>query len=179
MLMLERIFHLKEHDTTVRREVIGGLTSFLTMAYILAVNPNILGTVMYRSGVFAATAPALIYVGMLMISSAKKIDFEGDIADVAGAYMAMLLMPLAYSIATGIMFAILIWVILKVVEKKARDVSPGHVGRFCPFRPQDRHSGDQFPIAQCPDTRKSRYIKKFRLFQYLNVFYCVQLLVNQ
>ena len=36
----------------------------------------------------------------------------------------MLMMPLAYSIATGIMFAILVWVILKVVEGKARDVSP-------------------------------------------------------
>ena len=51
---------------------------------------------------------------MLMISSAKKIDFSADLADVAGAYMAMLMMPLSYSIATGIMFAILIWVILKV-----------------------------------------------------------------
>lgn len=71
-----------------------------------------------------ATAPALLYVGMLMISSAKRIDFDGDLADVAGAYMAMLMMPLAYSIATGIMFAILVWVILKVVEGKSKDVSP-------------------------------------------------------
>lgn len=71
-----------------------------------------------------ATAPALLYVGMLMISSAKKIDFQGDIADVAGAYMAMLMMPLAYSIATGIMFAILTWVIVKVFEGKSKDVSP-------------------------------------------------------
>ncbi len=71
-----------------------------------------------------ATAPALIYVGMLMVSSAKKIEFDGDVADTAGAYMAMLMMPLAYSIATGIMFGILTWVILKVCEKKAKDVSP-------------------------------------------------------
>ncbi|MCI5759587.1 NCS2 family permease [Bilifractor sp. LCP19S3_H10] len=71
-----------------------------------------------------ATAPALLYVGMLMISSAKKIEFDGDIADTAAAYMAMLMMPLAYSIATGIMFGILSWVILKVFEKKAKDVSP-------------------------------------------------------
>ncbi|SEA12142.1 putative MFS transporter, AGZA family, xanthine/uracil permease [Lachnospiraceae bacterium NK3A20] len=71
-----------------------------------------------------ATAPALLYVGMLMISSAKRIDFDGDLADVAGAYMAMLMMPLAYSIATGIMFAILVWVILKVVEGKSKDISP-------------------------------------------------------
>ncbi len=59
-----------------------------------------------------------------MISSAKNIKFDGDLADVAGAYMAMLMMPLAYSIATGIMFAILVWVILKVIEGKSKDVSP-------------------------------------------------------
>ncbi|MEE8885128.1 MAG: NCS2 family permease [Eubacteriales bacterium] len=71
-----------------------------------------------------ATAPALLYVGMLMVSSAKKIEFDGDIADTAAAYMAMLMMPLAYSIATGIMFGILVWVILKVFEGKAKDISP-------------------------------------------------------
>ncbi len=71
-----------------------------------------------------ATAPALIYVGMLMISSVKKIEFNGDIADVAGAYMALIMMPLAYSIATGIMFAILTWVIIKTVEGKAKEISP-------------------------------------------------------
>ena len=71
-----------------------------------------------------ATAPALLYVGMLMLSSAKKIKFDGDIADVAGAYMALLMMPLAYSIATGIMFAILTWVIIKVFTGKSKDVSP-------------------------------------------------------
>lgn len=75
-----------------------------------------------------ATAPALLYVGMLMLSSAKKIKFDGDIADVAGAYMALLMMPLAYSIATGIMFAILTWVIIKVFTGKAKDVSPAYVG---------------------------------------------------
>ncbi len=71
-----------------------------------------------------ATAPALIYVGMLMVSSAKKIEFDGDVADTASAYMAMLMMPLSYSIATGIMFGILTWVILKVCEKKASEISP-------------------------------------------------------
>ncbi|MDO4623032.1 MAG: NCS2 family permease [Eubacteriales bacterium] len=71
-----------------------------------------------------ATSPALLYVGMLMVSSAKKISFEGDIADTAAAYMAMLMMPLAYSIATGIMFGVIVWVILKVFEKKAKEISP-------------------------------------------------------
>jgi AGZA family xanthine/uracil permease-like MFS transporter len=71
-----------------------------------------------------ATAPALIYVGMLMLMSVTKIKFDGDIADSVGAYLAIVMMPLAYSIATGIMFAVIAWVVLKVCSKKAKDVSP-------------------------------------------------------
>ena len=40
--MLEKYFKLKENNTTVRTEVMGGLTTFMTMAYILAVNPSLL-----------------------------------------------------------------------------------------------------------------------------------------
>ena len=71
-----------------------------------------------------ATAPALIYVGMLMLMSIGKVKFDGDIADSVGAYLAVVMMPLSYSIATGIMFAVIAWVVLKVVSKKAKDVSP-------------------------------------------------------
>lgn len=39
---LEKTFHLKEHKTDVRTEILAGITTFMTMAYILAVNPNIL-----------------------------------------------------------------------------------------------------------------------------------------
>ena len=39
---LEKLFHLKEHRTDVKTEVMAGITTFMTMAYILAVNPNIL-----------------------------------------------------------------------------------------------------------------------------------------
>jgi AGZA family xanthine/uracil permease-like MFS transporter len=71
-----------------------------------------------------ATAPALIYVGMLMVSSARNITFDGDIADTIGAYFALLMMPLTYSIANGIMFGIISWVILKVLTGKAKEVNP-------------------------------------------------------
>ncbi len=72
-----------------------------------------------------ATAPALIYVGMLMVFSITKVKFDdGDIADSIGAYLALVMMPLSYSIATGIMFAILGWVIVKAIEGKAKEVSP-------------------------------------------------------
>ena len=64
--MLERLFHLSENGTTVKREVIAGITTFLTMAYILAVNPNILGAVMDRGGVFVATAIASAIATFIM-----------------------------------------------------------------------------------------------------------------
>ena len=54
---MERFFKLKEHNTTVRTEVIAGITTFLAMAYILAVNPGILSEAgMDRGAVFTATA---------------------------------------------------------------------------------------------------------------------------
>ena len=40
--MLERVFHLTENETTVRRELLAGLTTFMTMAYVVVVNPRIL-----------------------------------------------------------------------------------------------------------------------------------------
>ncbi|MBR2452509.1 MAG: NCS2 family permease [Clostridia bacterium] len=70
-----------------------------------------------------ATTPAMLYVGLLMLSSIKKVDFEGDAADVIGAFLAIVMMPLTYSIANGIMFGMLAWVILKLVTGKAKDIS--------------------------------------------------------
>ncbi|MBO5199160.1 MAG: NCS2 family permease [Lachnospiraceae bacterium] len=54
--MLEKWFKLKEHKTDVKTEILAGITTFMTMAYILAVNPNLLGTVMDNGAVFMATA---------------------------------------------------------------------------------------------------------------------------
>ena len=57
--MLERFFRLKENDTTVKTEVLAGITTFMTMAYILAVNPGILAAAgMDQGAVFTATAVA-------------------------------------------------------------------------------------------------------------------------
>ena len=39
---MEKLFHLKENNTTVRTEIVAGLTTFMTMAYIIALNPNLL-----------------------------------------------------------------------------------------------------------------------------------------
>jgi AGZA family xanthine/uracil permease-like MFS transporter len=54
--LLERVFKLAEHNTTVRIELVAGLTTFLTMAYIIFVNPSILGDAgMPKGAVFVAT----------------------------------------------------------------------------------------------------------------------------
>ena len=71
-----------------------------------------------------STAPALMYVGMLMFSSCKKIEFEKDIADTVSAYTAIIMMLLTYSIANGIMFGVMTWVILKFFTRKSKDISP-------------------------------------------------------
>src|ERR1700761_6968706 len=57
--MLERFFGFEERGTTVRREVVAGLTTFLTLAYIMFVNPKILGAAgMDQGAVFVATCAA-------------------------------------------------------------------------------------------------------------------------
>ena len=71
-----------------------------------------------------ATAPALVIVGMLMMSSVSKVKFEGDMADVLGAFVAIIMMPFTYSIANGIMFGVLAWLVLKVVRGKIKDIHP-------------------------------------------------------
>lgn len=71
-----------------------------------------------------ATTPAMLYVGLLMLSSIKNMKFDGDIADAIGGFMAVIMMPFAYSIATGIMFGMLSWAVLKIVTGKIKDISP-------------------------------------------------------
>ena len=65
--MLERLFQLKAHNTNVRTELLAGVTTFLTMAYILFVNPSILGeTGMDKGAVFVATCLAAAFGSAVM-----------------------------------------------------------------------------------------------------------------
>ena len=64
---LDKIFHLKENHTDIKTEVMAGITTFMTMAYILAVNPNILSASgMDRGSVFTATALSAFIATCLM-----------------------------------------------------------------------------------------------------------------
>lgn len=70
----------------------------------------------------AATAPALILVGLFMITPVKDIDFA-DYTEAIPAFLTLIVMPLAYSIADGIMVGMLSWMILKLGSGKAKDIN--------------------------------------------------------
>ena len=72
---MERFFQLKEHGTTVRTEILAGITTFLTMAYILAVNPGILSAAgMPADSVFMATALAS-FIATLVMALVARLPF--------------------------------------------------------------------------------------------------------
>jgi AGZA family xanthine/uracil permease-like MFS transporter len=69
----------------------------------------------------AATAPALIIVGLLMVSAIKEINFE-DFTDGLPAFMCIIMMPFTYSIANGVAAGIIFYTLLKVLTGKAKEV---------------------------------------------------------
>ncbi len=69
----------------------------------------------------AATAPALIIVGLFMMSPIKTIDFA-DYTEAIPAFLTIIMMPLAYAISEGIIFGILSYVILKVLTGRYKEV---------------------------------------------------------
>jgi len=70
----------------------------------------------------AATAPALIFVGFLMLQPVTSIDFT-DPTEGIPAFITIVMMPFAYSIANGIVYGIISYVILKFAGRKGKDVS--------------------------------------------------------
>lgn len=69
----------------------------------------------------AATAPALIFVGYLMMKSVTKIDFA-DPTEGIPAFITIMAMPFSYSISKGIMYGVITFVICKLVGKKVKDI---------------------------------------------------------
>ncbi len=132
--MLEKLFKLKENKTSVRTEIIAGLTTFMTMAYIIALNPNLLtnfdtGSPLWN-GVFMATCVASA-IGMFVMAFAANKPFAmapgmglnsffalvvANIASLTGmTYVASFQAALCIILIEGIIFIILS--VLKVREK--------------------------------------------------------------
>lgn len=73
--MFEKFFKLKENKTSVKTEILAGITTFMTMAYILAVNPDILSvTGMDKNALFSATAISA-FVATLVMALVAKLPF--------------------------------------------------------------------------------------------------------
>ena len=74
-MSLEKLFHLRENKTDVKTEILAGITSFMTMAYILAVNPSILSAAgMDHGAVFTATAVSS-FIGTLCMALFANYPF--------------------------------------------------------------------------------------------------------
>ena len=99
-----------------------GLTSLVTgLLFLLAT----LFAPLFTSIPSFATAPALIMVGFLMVSTVSEISFKDDnLTDSIPAYLAILAMPLFYSISEGICLGIISYVVLNVATGKAKKVNP-------------------------------------------------------
>lgn len=86
--MFEKVFKLSEHQTTIKTEVMAGITTFMTMAYILAVNPSILGsTGMDPTAVLLATALAS-FIGTACMAFMANLPFVLSAGMGLNAYMA-------------------------------------------------------------------------------------------
>lgn len=95
-----------------------GLTAVTTgLLFLLALVLAPLATLIPN----AATAPALIIVGLLMVSAIKEIDFE-DFTEGLPAFMCIIMMPFTYSIANGVAAGIIFYTLLKVLTGKAKNV---------------------------------------------------------
>lgn len=70
-----------------------------------------------------ATAPALIFVGFLMVSAILKVDFE-DATEAVPAYLCLIAMPLMYSISEGIAIGVISYVIINVICGKKEKITP-------------------------------------------------------
>lgn len=96
-----------------------GLTA-LTVAGFFAVSLFLAPVFLLVPG--AATAPALIIVGLFMMSPVKNIDLD-DFTEAIPAFFTIVMMPLSYSIAEGIVFGVVTYVILKALAGKAKEVT--------------------------------------------------------
>lgn len=70
-----------------------------------------------------ATSPALIFVGFLMITTVVELDFT-DLTEAIPAYLALLTMPILYSISEGIAFGVISYVVINVLAGKAKKITP-------------------------------------------------------
>ncbi len=99
-----------------------GLTSVTTGVLFLV---SLVLSPLFLSVPSFATTPALVYVGYLMMTQIKNVKFEdAPMSDIIAGFLAIIMMPFTSSIANGIMFGIVSWIVLRLVEGNAKDIKP-------------------------------------------------------
>jgi len=107
-------FKLNERGTTVRTEVTAGLTSVVTAAcFAVCLFLSPVATLIPS----CATAPALIYVGVLMMKGFARIDMQ-DITSAIPAFLTVIIMCLSYSISNGIAVGAIAYVLISLLTGK-------------------------------------------------------------
>ncbi|MDI3297886.1 MAG: NCS2 family permease [Bacillota bacterium] len=130
---LERVFHLRERGTTVPVEVTAGLTTFMTMAYILFVNPAILGDAgVPKAGAAVATALAagIMTIAMGLAANAPFALASGMGLNAALAYGLVTGQHVSWQTAMGVVFvegAIVTLLVLTNVREAVMDAIPIHL----------------------------------------------------
>ncbi|ERI85824.1 putative permease [Bacteroides pyogenes F0041] len=100
----------------------GGRTGLTSLSTAMMFALSLLFAPLFLMVPAAATAPALIIVGLFMISSVLKINFN-DLSESFPAFLTIVMMPFSFSIANGIVFGMLSFVILKALSSRVRQIS--------------------------------------------------------
>ena len=98
-----------------------GLTSFVTAVCFLL---SLFLAPFFLSVPGAATAPVLILVGLMMMTTVLKVDFT-DYSEAIPAFMCIIIMPMAYSISEGIVFGVISYVLINLLTGKYKKLSIG------------------------------------------------------
>ena len=140
----ERFFQLKDNKTTIRKEFFAGLITFLTMSYVLIVNPNILGaTGMDHGALFTATALATIIATLLMAFLAKLPIAQAPGMGLNSFFAFSVVLGMGYTwqfaltavFIEGIIFILLTFfnvreLIVKSIPRVIKDAIPIGIGLF-------------------------------------------------
>lgn len=101
--LLTRVFHLRENHTTVKTEIIAGITTFMTMAYILIVNPSILSATGMDKGALLTTTALASALGTLFMAILANYPFALAPGMGLNAYFAYtVVLQMGYSWQTGL-----------------------------------------------------------------------------
>ncbi|MGL4981285.1 MAG: NCS2 family permease [Treponemataceae bacterium] len=101
----------------------GGKTGLTALTTAILFGLSLFLSPLFLSIPGAATAPALILVGLFMMSPILEINFD-DYTESVPAFICILFMPLTYSIADGIIFGVLAYIFIKALTGKAKEITP-------------------------------------------------------